>query len=284
MIKLIFFCFIISNLLSSRSSAFETLDISFDNYLPFINIEVEGKSYKCLLDTGNRSDQLVLNEEILLNLKTIKPFSRKIKISNAAGIEYIAKKYILPKFNIGKIIFNKVTLSENTHWGVKSSNTPNNSKDGVVGMALFEGKSIIIDYPNSKLVISDNGELPGDYKIKNWNNLDYKLDLNGISIYAYVDSQLKRFILDSGANLSIIKPSSLNLTICKNKKMDDNQCIHQVNNLKVQNTPNSHPFSLYLYEMNGYKIDGLLGYNFLINHIIYIDFNQKIIKIQQIYN
>jgi hypothetical protein len=275
--KIICFLIILFNSLcfANNQAGHETLELEFVNNLPFIKLQVEGKEVKCLLDTGARNHVLVLDKEIIAKLQTLKEFPRKDKSSDITGKEYIGRKYILPKFNIGQIKFLKVRLAEDTNWGFNSGEAI--KKDGVVGLALFENKAIIIDYPNKKFILINDGKTPENYDIDNWQELDFKLDLNGLSMYANVDNNgLKRFILDSGANVSIIKPSSLGREDCK-ILLDKNKCGYNVDKFLVKSF-NLGPILLYLQEMALPQIDGILGYNFLADKIIYIDFAKRIIR------
>jgi hypothetical protein len=137
---------------------FEIIDINITNKLPFVTLQVEDKKLEFLLDTGARNKVLVVDKNIVTDLKTLIEFPRQSKGANIAGKSFIGREYILPKFNIGLINFTKVRLAEDTNWGLSTSGDTL-KKDGVVGLELFEDKAIIIDYPKQKLIIM-NGKIP----------------------------------------------------------------------------------------------------------------------------
>ena len=271
--------------LARSNPAYEILDIDFINNLPFVNIKIEDKQVKAMLDTGARNEVLVVSENIISQLDTTKLYNRKEKSKDLTGKEYIAIKYILPKFNIGKISYLQVSMVENTNWGLSSSNSESKGpeKDGIIGLKLFINKAIIIDYPNKKLVVMDK-KYPTEYDIDNWQELKYKIDSYGISIYASIDGgEVKRFLLDTGANISIIKPSSIGDSKVKNDcdiVFNNKPCSYiKSNNFAIKDI-DLEDISFYLYDFKGFEPDGILGYGFLANKIIYIDFDKRVIRIK----
>ncbi len=281
----VFITIIISQICSALSDPnYEIIDMEISNNLPFVNLQVESQKAKFLLDTGARNQVLVLDKDILSKLTTIKAFRAKEKSTDITGKEYIAKRYILPKFNIGKISFLQQRIVEDTDWGLSTKNI-SVPKDGVIGLELFLNKGIIIDYPQNKLTIIDR-KMPIEYDTENWLELKFKVDREGVSIYTSIDDGgVKRFILDTGATISIIKPKSIG-----NNKVKDNCNIYLSKNGKCRyikpenpklNNSNIGELFLYLYDFPPeFEADGILGYDFLSNKIIYIDFDKRVTKIK----
>lgn len=265
---------------------YEIIDMEITHNLPFINLQVEEQKAKFMLDTGARNQVLVLDKDILAKLTTIKAFNTKEKSIDITGKSYIAKRYILPKFNIGKINFLQLRLVENTNWGL-SAGKPILKKEGVIGLELFINKGIIIDYPQNKLTIIDR-KMPIEYDTDNWPQLKFKVDREGVSIYADIDNgETKRFILDTGATISIIKPKSIGDNIinhdCSLSLSKERKCRYITpKNIKLNNLDIKQLF-FYLYDFSPeFEADGILGYDFLVDKVIYIDFNKRIIKIKEL--
>ncbi len=265
---------------------YEILDMEITNNLPFIKFQIEDQEARFLLDTGARNQVLVLNKDMLSKLATVKPFPVKEKSSDITGKEYIAKKYILPQFNIGKISFLQLRIVEDTNWGLSTEIAIPN-KDGVVGLELFINKGIIIDYPQSKLTIIDR-KIPPEYDVDNWHELKFKVDRYGVSIYTEINTnEEKRFILDSGSTLSLIKTKSVGKNIVSNNCTlslnNDGKCSYlKAENVIINNLKIGEIF-FYIYDFpNEFEPDGILGYDFLFNKVIYIDFNKRVIKIKDL--
>lgn len=257
--------------LGKNEPKYEILEIEITNNLPFIKLQIENQHAKCLLDTGARNQILVLSKDIIAGLTSIKPFSVKEKSMDVSGKEYIAKKYILPQFSIGDISFLQLKLVEDTNWGVGGNSF---DKDGVVGLELFTDKGIIIDYIKNKLVVVD-GKIPEEYDVYNWHQLTFKVDRNGVSIYTQIDNKAtRRFILDTGSNVSLIKPSAVG----SNEVIDDCACISPKNVMIGNLDIGGMLFYTYKFPPE-FEPDGILGYNFLANKIIYIDFAKRVTKI-----
>lgn len=242
--------------IAKNSPNYHIMNLEFTNNLPFLYITVEDQKARCLVDTGARNGVLFLQKDIIEKLKTIIPFSVKEKTSDVTGKEYIAQKYILPKFNMGAVNFLQLRLSEDTNWGVSEGKI--NGKDGVIGLELFLNKGIIIDYVNKKFVVID-GKIPEEYDVDNWYELKFKVDRFGVSLFIQMDDEkdTRRFILDTGANISIIKPELINhqnsaTPHLKSNGIDLGQIL------------------IYNYELPvDFEPDGILGYNFLEGRAIY---------------
>ena len=277
--------FLSSNCLAQ--SGYEILDLELTNKLPYIKLQVENEQARCLLDTGARNQVLVLDKDILAKLTTIIPFPVKDRGLDITGKIYLAKKYILPKFNIGQLSFIQTRVAEDTNWGLTTAKFGENSnqKDGVVGLELFQEKAIIIDYPKQKLVII-NETIPADYDVDNWQKLDFKLDRFGIAIYARIDGgDYKRFILDSGSNISLIRPNSVGLNKIENNcdaiLTPGKECSAIKTQNFIINGIDSGSMFFYLYSFEEPAADGILGYDFLADKAIYIDFKKRIMRLLQ---
>lgn len=281
----IFITLIISQVcLALSSPKYEIIDMEIVNNLPFVNLQVENQRARFLLDTGARNQVLVLDKDILSKLTSIKAFRAKEKNIDITGKEYIAKRYILPKFNIGKISFLQQRIVEDTDWGLSTKNI-SIPKDGVIGLELFLNKGIIIDYPQNKLTIIDR-KMPIEYDTDNWLELKFKVDREGVSIYTSINNEkVKRFILDTGATLSIIKPKAIGNNIVKNDcniyLSKGGKCSYiKPKNMKLNNS-NISELPLYLYDFPPeFEADGILGYGFLSDKVIYIDFDKRVTKVK----
>lgn len=282
--RLIFLIFVfISNFSQAVTKAsYAILDLELKNNLPFIKVNIENQEIALLLDTGARNAELVVDKEILAKLSSIIEIERKEKSKDVVGKEYIAKKYILPKFNIGDINFYKIKLTEDTKWGLTTGEVLD--KQGAIGLSLFDGKAIIIDYPNRKFVVI-NGLVPPQYQVNSWSQIPYKINAYGLNILAKIDikNKEKSFILDTGANISIIKSRSIGENFIDNNcniilRNGVNCSFVVISPFKISNK-NYNPVKLFLYDFKDLLADGILGYEFFADKQIYIDFGKRILRI-----
>ncbi len=289
MIRIIFLLFFLVVSSGQAKEFYEILDLKIENGLPFVNLNIEGQNLKLLLDTGARNTELIVDKKFISNFKTLVEFKRKGKSGDVTGKKYIAKHYLLPNLKIGQLHFKKVNLAEDTKWGLKTVGSELKN-DGAIGLALFANKSIIIDYPNQKLVIIEGNKIPSQYEIKKWLDIPYKISLYGLHLFVNIDKSMikKNFILDSGANLSIIKPSSIGNNIiskdCKVKFDLKSECRYVKDSLFKVDDINFNNMSFYLYDFKEPTSDGIIGYNFLYNKQIFIDFEKRKIKINIVKN
>ena len=284
MIKLLLLIlyFIANSAQAAIKPSYTILDLEIINNLPFVKFNIEDQQVSLLLDTGARNAELILDKKILAKLKSIVEFERKQKSSDVQDKKYIVRKYILPKFNIGEINFYKVQIAEDSKWGLTTGGIL--EKQGAIGLGLFDEKAIIIDYPNKKLIVIDR-LIPKDYQVSTWDEVPYKINLYGLNLLAKIDkkNKEKNFILDSGANISIIKSKSTGDNIVDKNcniilKNGVNCGFIQTPQLSISNK-NYNPVKLFIYDFNQPLADGILGYEFFADKQIYIDFGKRIMKI-----
>lgn len=263
--------------------SYEIIDMEVSNNLPFIRLKLENEEVKFMLDTGARNQVLVLEKDIIAKLTSLIPFSVMERSTDITGKMFTVKKYILPKFNIGDISFVQLRVVEDSNWGLKSGGSID--KDGVIGLELFLEKGIILDYPNRKLVIIDR-KMPEEYDCDNWHNLQFKVDRDGVSIFANIDGKgEKRFILDTGSTISLIKPTSIGNNIpsnhCNISLTQDGKCSFiKPSNISISNIDVvENMFYIYNFQAE-FEPDGILGYDFIANKVIYIDFAKRVIKLK----
>lgn len=285
------FIFFIVTVLSITASAlpppnYHTFDLDFIEDLPFITIQIENQKARVLLDTGARNQVIVLKERILEKLVTIRKFAKKELSTDITGKEYIAEKYILPEFNMGEIKFLQARVTQDTNWGLTGGGAKGilNSKDGAIGLELFVNKAFIIDYPNEKLVVIDR-LIPVEYDIDNWHDINFKVDRYGLNLFISVDyDKSKRFILDTGANISLIKDGVTGISQVHEDcliELSNEPCKYIESQTLVLENIELPNMKFYLYTFpRGFEPDGIIGYNFLKDKVIFVDFNQRIFRMK----
>jgi hypothetical protein len=276
--------------LAAEDKKYEVLPIDFTDDIPYINLLIENTRVRCMLDTGAATTDLALPKDVLSTLKTIKLTSEKKKATDLTGKIYTFSEYSFPRLFIGKLLYTNLVISENYNWGLSVNSTNDVSEHyntaGVVGLNLFKDKKIIIDYNNKKFVIIEQeSSLPTEYDIENWEVTPFKLDDEGISLYAAIDkTHIGRFILDTGANKSLIKPTSTGTnkisSDCDIPLLPNNKCAFiETKKFSLENRSLGKTH-FYLHDFPQPTADGILGGDFLANKIIYLDLKKQIMRIK----
>lgn len=125
----------------------ETLSVDFSNQLPIVQVEINGKAYHFLIDTGAPT---VISKAIYeeLNLKT----EIKKKVSDSQGQKQHKIFCILPEMKVGDIVF-KDTPAAVIDW-TKNYALTCLKLDGILGANQMEGAIWKFDYKDEKVTVT----------------------------------------------------------------------------------------------------------------------------------
>lgn len=259
---------------------FSCLNIQISPYsIPTTQIKIEEKEYLVKIDLGSKFP-LVLTQESLLNLRN-KEKKEKVKWKNFKGNSFSANSYLLSKVKLGDITLSNILVHENNLEFRKSACFAGNSEEYPqnIGRPPFEKFKILLDCKNNKLFISnDLKKLKKEgYEISNFIRVPCQRGRTGLILEVETDLGKKRLSIDTGFTITSLRSSSeiknigkkYNLPFFTTKKF-------------VIGDKNYGALDLFLLditpELN--ELDGILGMDFIKNHVMYIDFPAKIVYIK----
>lgn len=253
---------------------------------PLAKVEIQGREFILLVDSGSKF-QLDLDRDVLDTLD--KQPCGTLQSRDIRGASYDSTAYLVQKIKIGNRVFNNVVVVEvnedfvaNATFFIDESRVKKRDKDGVgvVGRALLEKANLCFDFPN--LVFFECGGMKGlkkaGYPMENLVAVPFEGGRAGAALVVETDFGPMRLSLDTGSTLSIVRSSLL-----QNYESDRYECgLPCVKTSKFQiggrdfGSMELHPFEVTpeLHEM-----DGLLGMDFLKNHVVYVDYQDKVIYI-----
>ena len=175
-------------------------------------------------------------------------------------------------------------MVEYKDWGLVISSDPtiDDSEDTdedkpVIGLGLFDGYVLTINYPESNITISDDTSTDLN---PNWVAIPF--DLNGEGLVVNLSDGIKNYkmVLDTGATVSLIKQQLLSpQSITISDPEDDFKSI----SLDVNNVANDSVLPIIIDSFpNEFQSDGLLGADFLSKNRVKIDFKNKQMWIQPV--
>lgn len=174
---------------------------------------------------------------------------------------------------------------EYNSWGLRFSSDKSNNKENenienpVIGLGLFDGYVLTINYPESKIIVSDETDISADLD-KKWIPIPFHLNDEGLAIEMSDGIKDYKMILDSGASMSVIKEQSLSF---KTIKINDDESDYKFVSLKVNNVANDNIKAVILDSLPAeFQSDGLIGFDFLSKNIVKIDFKNKRLWIQTV--
>lgn len=254
--------------------------------IPSTLVDIQGKKYPLEIDFGSKF-QLTLTREILKGIEKI-PYGN-LQGRDAKGLVYESPAYIIPKIKIGDHVFEDVIVKEvNEAYVVNTTLYSENNvkseilknKYGVIGRALLEKMNLLIDFPNLVLIEYDDiSELrKNGYSEDDLIKIPFEIGRTGPIITVDTDFGKARLSFDTGSTGSLIRYSFAKEVEYKN----DSHGLHYVISSRfVIENKNFGNVNLYLYDISPElnEIDGVLGMDFLVKHVLYIDYRNKFIYI-----
>lgn len=289
------YCFYIGGKEKGRNEFFVRVPVSFFPFpeKPTIEVEIEGKKHSLLLDLGSHRC-LELHHQYLSSIQNKKKIpdssyrNMEGKVNSSAGFE-------IPKVTIAKTLtIEKVPAFEEDAQAVGNKLWPdptlwNNIKDrldhlvihGSIGLGAFKHMACFFDFPNREIVLAQNMETmthDAGCSFQNYTVLPFEIEDCGVICRLETRYGAKRFILDSGATISILRKSHPEIE--KAKEAYPGKWVYDMEKLEA----GDHDFgkwSFYLYDFSEeFCADGILGIDFFKKHSICLDFQNRIAYIK----
>ena len=266
-------------------SAEVTWDLNFDDKynLPLIMMDFQGEQIAMTLDTGSKI-ALHLPMDLINKIPNKTENSEKIRSIDLSGGVTELKSFIVNKLELNSFTFNKVQVVEYKDWGLVISSDPtiDDSEDTdedkpVIGLGLFDGYVLTINYPESNITISDDTSTDLN---PNWVAIPFDLNDEGLVVTLSDGIKNYKMVLDTGATVSLIKEQSLSPESIKISDPEDN---FKSISLDVNNVANDSVLPIIIDSFpNEFQSDGLLGADFLSKNRVKIDFKNKQMWIQPV--
>ena len=261
-----------------------TWDLTFDDKynLPLIMINYQGEKIQMILDTGSNI-ALHLPMDLINKIPNKMENSEKIRSVDLLGNITEIKLFVIDRLSLNSFVFNNVKVAEYKKWGLiissdqtnKSENT--NEDKYVIGLGLFDGYVLTINYPESNITISND---ISTYLNPNWIAIPFDLNDEGLVVKLSDGIKNYRMVLDTGATVSIIKEESLSpftsiLTVPENN--------FRYISLEMKGIASDKVKAIIIDSLpDEFQSDGLLGTDFFSKNRVKIDFRNKKMWIQPV--
>ncbi len=272
-----------------------TLPLEFDtgNPAPYgmasTVINIEGKPFPIILDTGAKKYGLVLTKEALKKIHV--HFTGKVVCSNSVTGKHCEREFIVPEVKLGSFTVKNVEGILVKHfWGGLHGDddfkVTEASRNGLLGYALLSKFNILLDYKNAKLILVKLGNTPAQYDVTKWNSVSFDDHLH---TKLNADGKQLTFSWDTGALPSIMsrktagyfkqipcpkdnpykEPVSTCLRVEISSLKTDSELISNNTWFSVTDIPENAPF------------DALMGSNFYMDHLVYFNFDSHKIYVKE---
>nr|WP_255548080.1 aspartyl protease family protein [Gilliamella sp. W8128] len=246
-------------------------------------MDFQGEQIAMTLDTGSKI-ALHLPMDLINKIPNKTENSEKIRSIDLSGGVTELKSFIVNKLELNSFTFNKVQVVEYKDWGLVISSDPtiDDSEDTdedkpVIGLGLFDGNVLTINYPESNITISDDTSTDLN---PNWVAIPFDLNDEGLVVTLSDGIKNYKMVLDTGATVSLIKQQSLSP---ESIKISDPEDDFKSISLDVNNVANDSVLPIIIDSFpNEFQSDGLLGADFLSKNRVKIDFKNKQMWIQPV--
>ncbi len=265
-------------------AAFARIPVQFTfGQIPYVETEIEGQKHLLEVDLGANCD-ICLHKEILDRISEKKLIGKNYWC-DIKGNEYESDIYAIPKIQMGKVqiktcpveaedpqfLSNAVILS--------SREKSNYITSGRIGSKIAQKSPLLLDFNNSVFFLVRNRKglkklAHQGYRIKALLKVPFYSEKGHIIFTIDTDVGKKRFVLDTGATVTVIKPTFA--TEEELQEMHKNQVFMTTSKFVM----GSHDFGemdLLCYDFSNKleNIDGFLGMDFCKKHVIYLDFKEQ---------
>ncbi len=267
---------------------YEEITLGFTaSELPYINISIGCEQYSMVVDLGSRFE-IDMKSDTLKHLPKSRLGTEKWK--NFKGSEFIRPSYILPEIRIGSLVFTNSSVVEvfttdredSVIWRDQKGSKISPKTAGSLGRKLFKSLNLLFDIRKSKMVISNDLKKlkKHGYDLKTYAKVPFTLHPKGIILNIDTDIGGLNFILDTGSTCTTIH--NYLHPVNKSKVFDHRNLSNFCSKKFAVGSTDFGPKRLYFLNMSKdlQEFDGLLGMDFIKEHVIYVDFSKNEIHIR----
>jgi hypothetical protein len=254
--------------------------------MPSTTIMIQGKTIPLLLDTGASNVGIVLSAEAIKNINV--QFTGKQDCFESMDGKHCEKKFIIPEMQMGKFTLKNVsgTLMPKL-WGGNDKNfkPTQASKNDVIGLRALSRFNLLLDYPNNKVTLIIPHSEPTNYDYKNWATASFHVK-GGIITTANINGRPVKLVWDTGAIPSIISNSFSKEAIrCPTQiaKIYTRKDCQMVTSKNFTMNKEAFPNAWFMLAdvPKAAPFDGIVGSNFYQNNLVYFDFSNYKLYVQQ---
>lgn len=255
---------------------------------PVLLASIEGEKVLLQLDLGSKC-QLSLRKDILESIKDKRPYEA-VQWRDAKGNSYESPSYLIPRVKIGELSLTNIIARQELDVYRINTTLWNDNKDevdsthrylGRIGRPLLEKANILLDFRNSMIIVCKNAHQIKKlgFSLSDMIPVPFEGGAKGIIIKADTDAGLLRLALDTGTTITLVRASCLQNQKCAIEERGFSVFTTQKFFIGNNDFGNKN---LFLYDITSElnDIDGVLGMDFLKNHVIYIDYEDKMIYIE----
>lgn len=269
---------------ASPSEAAEVIPVRFIDGLPVIEVQLGAIRADFLLDTGGQLG-ITVPQPLINSATGVKLGIEQRKMVDAAGKVFMVQSVVASTLRLGAAELGPVDGLVNYKWGLKvgPGDAPEVTNKGAIGLGALSSRNVLLDLGAGQIMLFDKGE-PSRLDAAGWPSVPFTYDKSGVVIQIDVNGATAARSLDTAATTSMLrKDAKLFASIaspCSGKPRTATFC--GMKRLGGVQAGKSHLGSLTVavVQMGSVPFDGLLGIDFFLARKVFIDFDSKVILIQ----
>lgn len=244
---------------------------------PVIKLEIEGKKYSCLIDTGS-SHPLILQKNCIEKIKQKKSLDLRNSIG-FRGKSYPTQSFEFPDVKMPNLVISGMigfeenldfikdsSLSSADTWWIRFKDELELwAAQGRIGWRIFEIGCPLFDFANMNLCFAENQSVlikEAGYSLNTFTPVPFELVDCGVVVTAGTGVGIKRFLLDTGATHSLLRKDG-----------------NELQSITTGITIGNQDFGFWKFRLldfaDLFQCDGILGVDFFLEHKICLDFQTK---------
>lgn len=249
-----------------------------DTSIPVTQVDIDGKRQTFSIDTGS-SIALHLSKDTMAQLSGLIIDPEQERTTDLTGKIFLNERFHIPQLSINGMVFKNVKGVSLTPWGMVLIPNGHLPTSMVIGLDLFKGKAVLIDYKGQRLSVADNVQALSVNVADGWIVLPLQLTQEGVVVNVSQRLQRYNMVLDTGASVSVFWKDRLRSSFtgfpCQlvMPEMDNKGCVAAEFQLDEVGKENIKLGAVLLDgAFEHMETDGLIGHNFFKNFAVLIDF------------
>jgi hypothetical protein len=252
--------------------------------LPVVEVQLGAVKVDFLLDTGGQL-AITVPSPLINDATGVRLGTEQRKMGDAAGNVFMVQSLVASSVKLGTVELGPVDGLVNYKWGLKigTGDAPEVTRKGVIGLGALSSRNILLDITAGRLVLFDrSGQDRPD--LVGWRKVPFTYDRAGVVLQVVVNGATVAMSLDTAATTSVIGKRAAVFAAapspCRGKPPSAQFCGMQTFKHVQTGDGDIGTLTVAVVDLQGVPFEGLLGVDFLLARQVFIDFNAKVLFIE----
>ncbi len=238
----------------------DVVPLEFINGIPFMNVNIGAASSRMMFDSGGKLG-ISLPAPVIEQSGSVKVLDEKKKFRDLQGRAYETPRVVAERVVVGSTMLAPVQGQVHMQWGGApegpEAELTKARAGGAIGLEALANFPLLFDYKQRTMSILDASQLV-ELREPKWHILDLKYGGEGPLVTLQAEGKQLKFVLDTGAQVNIIKFGAA----CDTNQACELRDLGGTLNLSMR---------IHRIKLDGAPFDGILGAPFFRSHRVVFD-------------